>query len=65
VPLSYDPRLREVALGDWQGLTVAEIEAGWGFLTEGRDPFDWKFDAPGGREPGRSSPPARARCWMN
>jgi broad specificity phosphatase PhoE len=21
---------------------------GWGFLTDGRDPFDWKFDAPGG-----------------
>jgi broad specificity phosphatase PhoE len=48
VPCAEDPRLREVALGDWQGRTVAEIEAGWGFLTEGRDPFDWKFDAPGG-----------------
>jgi broad specificity phosphatase PhoE len=48
LPLRYDPRLREVALGDWQGLTIAEVERGWGFLTEGRDPFDWKFDAPGG-----------------
>jgi broad specificity phosphatase PhoE len=48
MPLSLDPRLREVGLGDWQGMTVAEVEAGWAFLTEGRDPFDWKFDAPGG-----------------
>jgi broad specificity phosphatase PhoE len=48
LPLRYDPRLREVALGDWQGLTIAEVERGWGFLTDGRDPFAWKFDAPGG-----------------
>lgn len=48
VPLRIDARLREVALGQWQGLTLAEIEAGWGWLTEGRDPMEWKFDAPGG-----------------
>ena len=43
-----DPRLREAHLGVWQGLTVGEVTAGWGFLTADRDPFDWKFDAPGG-----------------
>ena len=48
IPLTIDARLREVALGDWQGLTVEEIERDWGFLTEDRDPFDWKFDAPKG-----------------
>jgi glucosyl-3-phosphoglycerate phosphatase len=45
-----DPRLREIALGDWQGLTVAEVEAGWPELTAGRTPETWKFDAPGGEE---------------
>jgi glucosyl-3-phosphoglycerate phosphatase len=43
-----DPRLREVALGVWQGLTIAEVKAGWPDLTAGRAPEDWKFDAPGG-----------------
>jgi len=44
----YDPRLREVGLGVWQGLTLEEIERDWGFLIEDRDPFEWKFEAPGG-----------------
>ncbi len=48
VALRTDARLREVALGDWQGLTLAEIETGWGRITRGRDPIEWKFDAPGG-----------------
>ncbi|MDG4650395.1 histidine phosphatase family protein [Roseibacterium sp. SDUM158017] len=48
LPVRSDPRLREVALGRWQGLTLAEIEAGWGGLIAERDPFEWKFDAPGG-----------------
>jgi broad specificity phosphatase PhoE len=43
-----DPRLREVALGQWQGLTLTEIDRDRGVLTEDRDPFSWKFDAPGG-----------------
>ncbi len=29
MPVKFDPRLRETHLGDWQGLTVAEVEAGW------------------------------------
>lgn len=43
-----DPRLREVGLGDWQGLTLDEVAAGWPNIVRGRDPLDWKFDAPGG-----------------
>lgn len=48
VPLAVDPRLREVALGRWQGLTLDEVERDWGWLTDGRGPDDWKFDAPEG-----------------
>jgi glucosyl-3-phosphoglycerate phosphatase len=29
VPVKVDARLRETHLGEWQGLTVPEIEAGW------------------------------------
>jgi probable phosphoglycerate mutase len=37
--------LRERHAGDWQGLTRAEIEAGWpGYLTDGRRPDGWEPD---------------------
>jgi broad specificity phosphatase PhoE len=29
LPVTVDPDLREIDVGDWQGLTRAEIEAGW------------------------------------
>jgi probable phosphoglycerate mutase len=29
LPVRVDPDLREIDVGDWQGLTRAEIEAGW------------------------------------
>jgi glucosyl-3-phosphoglycerate phosphatase len=29
LPVAVDPRLRETSLGDWEGLTVAEVAAGW------------------------------------
>jgi broad specificity phosphatase PhoE len=29
LPVGVDPDLREIDVGDWQGLTRAEIEAGW------------------------------------
>jgi len=63
LPLSRDARLREVALGDWQGMTLDEIQRDWGFLIEGRDPFDWKFDAPGGES--LADLAARARAVLD
>jgi probable phosphoglycerate mutase len=29
LPVAVDPELREIDVGDWQGLTRSEIEAGW------------------------------------
>jgi 2,3-bisphosphoglycerate-dependent phosphoglycerate mutase/probable phosphoglycerate mutase len=29
LPVKVDPRLRETHIGQWQGLTVDEVEAGW------------------------------------
>jgi probable phosphoglycerate mutase len=38
-PVVVDRRLREADVGPWEGLTVAEIEAGWpGFLAAGARP---------------------------
>jgi len=48
MPLVLDARLREVALGRWQGMTMAEIRHDWAGVIGDRDPFEWKFDAPGG-----------------
>ena len=45
-PVLIDPRLRETDVGQWQGLTHAEVEAGWpGYLAdhrrpEGFEPYD-------------------------
>jgi probable phosphoglycerate mutase len=42
-----DPRLRERHAGEWEGLTRAEIDAGWpGFLAEHRRPAGWEDDEP-------------------
>jgi glucosyl-3-phosphoglycerate phosphatase len=60
MPLALDARLREVALGQWQGMTVAEIRHDWSDLIGERDPFDWKFDAPGGESLGDLAARARA-----
>lgn len=43
-----DARLAEVAMGDWQGLTLAEIARGWPGALADPHPFAWKFAAPRG-----------------
>ena len=40
--VKVDPRLRETHLGQWQGRTIAEIEAGWpGAIAEWRSDPGW------------------------
>jgi broad specificity phosphatase PhoE len=47
LPVKLDARLRETHLGQWQGLTVAEVEAGWpGALATWRADPSWA--PPGG-----------------
>ena len=44
-PVRMDPNLRERHAGEWEGLTRAEIEAGWpGFLAEHQRPAGWEDD---------------------
>lgn len=43
-----DRRLTEVGMGAWEGLTRAEIAAGWPRARRGRSQREWIFHAPGG-----------------
>lgn len=43
-----DARLVEVALGRWEGLTVADIDAQFPGALDGTSRWDWYFRAPGG-----------------
>lgn len=48
-PKAYrtDPRLMEMNFGDWQGFTMAELEAREPGSTKGRGPDKWDFVPPG------------------
>jgi probable phosphoglycerate mutase len=48
-PKAYrtDPRLMEMNFGDWQGFTMAELEACEPGSTKGRGPDKWDFVPPG------------------
>ena len=43
-----DERLRELTLGGWEGMTLADIEAARPGFFAASDPFFWRFNAPGG-----------------
>jgi broad specificity phosphatase PhoE len=43
-----EPRIREVTIGSWDGLTHTDIDAGWPGLLSGCDRFSWYFRAPDG-----------------
>lgn len=43
-----DTRLTEVAVGQWAGLTMAEIQQQWPALLTNTDAFNWYFRAPDG-----------------
>ena len=47
-PPMIDARLREISLGEWDGLTVEDIDAGWPDRLTGSTFADWYFRAPGG-----------------
>jgi len=43
-----DDRLREVSLGQWDGRTHAEVEAGWPESIAGSSRYNWFFRSPDG-----------------
>ncbi|QQS11551.1 MAG: histidine phosphatase family protein [Rhodospirillales bacterium] len=44
----FDPRLREMSWGDWDGLVAAEIEARWPGELAARRRAHWTYAPPGG-----------------
>ena len=61
-PPLLEPRLQEVSTGSWDGLTHADIDAGWPGLLDGATDFDWYFRSPDGE----SYPLAleRIQAWL-
>jgi broad specificity phosphatase PhoE len=57
-----DPRLAEVTLGAWDGLTMADIDAIWPGALDGSNPFDWYFRAPDGET--FEAVQARVQEWL-
>ena len=43
-----EPRLKEVGMGAWDGMTRAEITARWPDARRGRSTREWMFHGPGG-----------------
>jgi broad specificity phosphatase PhoE len=43
-----EPRIREVSIGSWDGLTRIDIDAGWPGRLDGCNTYDWFFRAPDG-----------------
>jgi len=46
--VEYDQRLTEVAVGQWAGLTMPDIQQSWPDLLTNTDAFNWYFHAPDG-----------------
>ena len=48
IDVTIEPRLREITLGAWDGLTKTEVAAQFSSLLAGTNRFDWYFRAPDG-----------------
>lgn len=62
-PILRDDRLREIGIGDWSGLTRAEIARHSGTAFDGPDDFFWMDAAPRGE--GFDAVRARARSFLD
>ncbi len=47
-PIETEPRLREITLGDWDGLTDEDIAVAYPGALDGLNRWDWHFHAPKG-----------------
>lgn len=59
----WEPRLQEVSVGSWDGLTHIDIDACWPGLLDGSTPFDWYFRSPDGESFDRAM--ERVSSWLH
>lgn len=48
LPIQFDPRLREIHQGEWQGVLIGDIRKGWPDEIAGWEKDPWKHHPPGG-----------------
>ena len=61
-PIRFDPRLREVSFGCWDGLTDLDIEEQHPGLRDGSTRYDWFFRSPDGESV--EAVEQRMRSWL-
>lgn len=61
--VTLEPRLREVSIGSWDGLTDFDIDAQYPGARDGATRFDWYFRSPNGETYENAA--SRARDWLD
>lgn len=59
----WEPRIAEVSVGSWDGLTHMDIDAQWPGRLDGTTPFDWFFRSPDGESYDAAT--ARVSQWLD
>ncbi len=62
-PIKTDDRLAEIGLGDWEGMTMEDIEFTSPGALDGTDRFDWTYRAPNGET--RDAFFGRLQSWLS
>jgi broad specificity phosphatase PhoE len=63
IPFVDEPRLMEVSVGAWDGMSLYEIGAEYPDALNGSDAFDWFFHSPDGETFERAC--ERVRSWLS
>jgi broad specificity phosphatase PhoE len=61
--IAIEPRLREITLGKWDGMTMDDIDAQFPGALDGAKRYEWMFRAPGGES--YAAMCARLTAWLD
>jgi len=59
----WEPRIAEISVGSWDGLTYVDIDARWPGRLDNTTPFDWFFRSPDGES--YDAAMARVKPWLD